>query len=220
MKVRLKPNLIVVTAESAEELQTVAAWAKDVDRHVFALQTQDGQTFRLTDLGPRLEVCREPINVTSRSPDPTIQLISNFAHTPFDLDGQGYASVEAFWQGLKFPEQSRRQEIAPLHGQEARRAGFDASEASTIEYGGQVVRVGTIDHWRLMAAACWAKFSQHERAKQALLGTGERPLVHQTRRDSRTIPGVIMADIWMKVRRGLVKRTALEDDPEGDEERA
>ena len=45
----------------------------------------------------------------------------------------------------------------------------------------------------------------------ALLGTGERPLVHVTRRDSRTIPGIVMADIWMKVRRGLVKRIALDE---------
>ena len=36
-----------------------------------------------------------------------------------------------------------------------------------------------------------------------LLSTGERPLMHRTRRDSRTIPGVVMADIWMRIRDGL-----------------
>jgi predicted NAD-dependent protein-ADP-ribosyltransferase YbiA (DUF1768 family) len=212
MKVRLKPNLLVVTAESAEELQTLAAWARTVDGHVFNLKLQDEQTFRLTALGPRAEACREPINVTARSPDPAIQLISNFAHTPFELDGQTYGSVEAFWQGLKFPEESRRREIAPLHGQEARRAGFEAPEAATIEYRGQTVRAGTAEHWRLMAVACWAKFNQHETSRQALLATGERPLVHKTRRDSRSIPGVVMADIWMKVRRGLINRLAMEEE--------
>src|SRR5438045_3400389 len=114
MKVRLKSNLIVVTAESDEELQAVAAWAGEVEGHVFALKLQDRQTFRLTDLGPRPDACREPINVTSRSLDPAIQLISNLAPSPFELDGRRYGSVEAFWQGLKFPEESRRQEIAPL----------------------------------------------------------------------------------------------------------
>lgn len=163
-------------------------------------------------MGQRADACREPINVTSRSSDPAIQLISNFAHTPFELDGQQYGSVEAFWQGLKFPEESRRREIAPLHGQDARRAGFDAPEATTIEYRGNVVRVGTSDHWRLMAFACWAKFNQHEGAKQALLGTGERPLVHKTRQDSKNIPGAVMADLWMKVRRGLVKRVGIEEE--------
>ena len=39
----------------------------------------------------------------------------------------------------------------------------------------------------------------------ALVGTGDRPLMHKTRRDSRTIPGVVMADIWMRIRRTLAK---------------
>jgi predicted NAD-dependent protein-ADP-ribosyltransferase YbiA (DUF1768 family) len=203
MKVRLKPGLIVVTAESAEERESLVQWGRGADEHVFVLKLQDEQTFRLTGLGPRADACREPINVTSRATDPAIQLISNFAHTPFELDGRQYASIEAFWQGLKFPDEERRREIALLHGDPARQAGFEAPESTTIEYRGRNVRTGTADHWQLMSMACWAKFHQHEPAKQALLGTGERPLVHRTRRDSRNIPGVVMADIWMKVRRGL-----------------
>lgn len=213
MQVRLKPNLLVVTAESDEERETVAGWAREVDGHVFVLTLQDEQTFRLTALGPRAEACREPINITSHSPDPAIRLISNFAHTPFELDGRYYGSVEAFWQGLKFPEEARRQEIAPLHGASARQAGSEALESTTIEYLGRAIRVGTAEHWQLMSLACWAKFHQHEAARQALLGTGERPLVHKTRRNSRNIPGIVMADIWMKVRRALINgETALDSD--------
>ncbi|MEY4566398.1 MAG: hypothetical protein RLY14_1368, partial [Planctomycetota bacterium] len=33
--------------------------------------------------------------------------------------------------------------------------------------------------------------------------TGKRPLTHITNKDSRNIPGVIMAEIWMKIRREL-----------------
>jgi predicted NAD-dependent protein-ADP-ribosyltransferase YbiA (DUF1768 family) len=218
MKVRLKPGLIIVTAESSEERATLAEWARPTHGHIFVLTHQDEQTFRLTDLGPRADACREPINVTSRSTDSAVQLISNFARTPFVLDGHEYASVEAFWQGLKFPDEARRREIAPLQGQEARRAGFGAPEAPAIEYRGKTVQVGGSEHWRLMAFACWAKFNQHESAKQALLGTGERPLVHKTRRDSKNIPGVVMSDIWMKVRRGLLNRMALEIDDETEDE--
>jgi len=212
MKVRLKPGLVVVTAESPEELHSLASWGQEFDGHVFALKLQDAQTFRLTDLGPRPEACREPINVTSRAPDPAVQLISNFANTPFELDGVTYGSVEAFWQGLKFPEKARRREIAPLFGGAARRAGFDAPESATIKYRDEVIRVGTADHWRLMSLACAAKFNQHDAAREALIGTAPRPLVHKTRKDSRTIPGVIMADIWMKIRAGLIKFTAVEND--------
>jgi predicted NAD-dependent protein-ADP-ribosyltransferase YbiA (DUF1768 family) len=220
MKVRLKPGLLIVTAESPEERDALAAWSQPLDGHVFALRLQDAQTVRLTDLGSRADACREPINVTSRSADPAIQLISNFAHTPFELDGLPYASVEAFWQGLKFPDEPRRRQIASLYGDDARRAGFDAPDSATTEYRGRIVRVGTADHWRLMTFACWAKFNQHDAARQALLASADRPLVHKTRRDSRNIPGVVMADIWMKVRCGLVNRIESEvqlDAPDHDD---
>jgi predicted NAD-dependent protein-ADP-ribosyltransferase YbiA (DUF1768 family) len=51
-----------------------------------------------------------------------------------------------------------------------------------------------------MAEACRAKFTQHAGAREALLSTGSRLLTHRTRRDSRTIPGALMADIWMRLR--------------------
>lgn len=98
MIVRLKPNLLLITAPSQEHQETLIPWAKDVDGHAFILQVQDTQTIRLISRGPESDACREPINVTSRSPIREIQLISNFAHTPFELDGVLYGSVEAFWQ--------------------------------------------------------------------------------------------------------------------------
>jgi predicted NAD-dependent protein-ADP-ribosyltransferase YbiA (DUF1768 family) len=204
MIVRLKKNLLIVSAESEQERQSLVAWAGELDGNVFLLKLQDGQTFRLTNLGSEADVRREPINVTSRSREPVIQLISNFSHTPFELDGIHYGSIEAFWQGLKFPEESRRLEIAPLFGKDAMRAGRVAAKVSTFEYKGQTIRVGTSAHWRLMKLACLAKFSQHEPARDALISTGERPLVHLTRKDSRTIPGVIVADIWMRIRYRLL----------------
>ena len=200
MIVRLKENLLVVTAESHEERESLVSWGGGVDGYVFRLTLQDAQTFRMTVVGPEAEACREPINVTSRSSDPAIQLISNFGHTPFELNGQRYGSVEAFWQGLKYPNVSKRQEIALLFGKEAMLAGSHANKSDTFEYAGQTIRVGTADHWQLMTIACRAKFSQHAEARGALLATGDRPLMHRTRKDCRTIPGVIMADIWMRIR--------------------
>ncbi len=219
MKVRLKPNLLVVTAETPEEQGELVRWAGGADERVFALVVQDEQTVRLTSLGRRADACREPINVTSRATDPAVRLISNFAATPFELDGRAYGSVEAFWQGLKFPDEERRRVIAPLHGDEARRAGFDAPAAAEFEYAGRTVRIGTADHWALMSAACRAKFTQHPAARLALLATGDRPLAYKTRKDSKTIPGVVMADIWMRVRRWLRNRDEPDDDAgEGEAE--
>lgn len=203
MRVRLKDQLLVLTAETGDERQSLASWAGPVDGHVFALVLQDAQTVRLTSLGLRADACREPINVTSRAVDPAVRLISNLAHTPFELHGRSYASVEGFWQGLKDADGPRRMEVAALHGQEARLAGFDAPVAPVFAFLGGEIRSGTPDHWRLMRLACDAKFSQHAGARAALLATGERPLMHRTRKDSHTIPGVVMADIWMRVRTGL-----------------
>ncbi len=205
MKVLLKDGLLVVAAETDEERASVEAWAAGVDRHAFVLKAQGSGAFRLVDIGPRSEACREPINVISLSTDPTIRLISNYAHTPFEQDGLPYASVEGFWQGLKFPVEADRRRIAELHGNEARKAAFEAQAEDTFAYQDRAIRTGTADHWDLMAQACRAKFGQHDAAREALLGTGERPLEHKVRRDSRTIPGVIMAEIWMKVRRSLRK---------------
>jgi len=214
MKVRLKPNLLVVTGETPEEIRELAEWAGQHDDYAFWLMFQDPQTIRLTGLGPQKDACREPINIVSTSADPDIRLISNFAATPFELDGRSYASVEGFWQGLKFADEAKRREIAAFAGAEAKRAGDDAPKSETFVYEGGTIRLGSPEHWKLMSRACWAKFSQHEDAKRALLETGERPLTHKVRRDSRTIPGVIMADIWMRVRRGLLKRlNAPEEEP-------
>lgn len=206
MKVRLKQNLLFVTGETPEEIRDLAEWAGHHVDHVFSLFVQDEQSLRLTDLGAKEHACREEINVVSTASDQAIRLLSNFAETPFELDGRTYASVEGFWQALKFVDESKRREIARLAGPAARRAGADVSQPETFTYERRTIRAGTPEHWRLMALACWAKFSQHEEAQRALLQTGERPLVHKTRHDSRTIPGAIMAEIWMRIRARLIKR--------------
>jgi predicted NAD-dependent protein-ADP-ribosyltransferase YbiA (DUF1768 family) len=133
-------------------------------------------------------------------------MIGNLAHTPFQLDGQLYQSVEGFWQGLKFSDPDDRARIAELHGSAAKRAGDEAPPHEAFEYRGEPIRVGRPDHWRLMRQACQAKFTQSEPARRALFSTGDRPLTHRMKRDSEAIPGVVMADIWMRVRATLRKQ--------------
>lgn len=203
MRVRLKDGLLLVTAESDEEQSELAAWAHRAEGQVFAFSNQDPKTLKFVSRGLEADACRLPLNITSRIDDPVLRLISNLAETPFELDGRRYASVEGFWQGLKFSEQARRDQIATLSGLEARRAGAAAAALDAFDYEGSPIRTGTYDHWALMKRACHAKFTQHAAACAALLGTGERPLVHRTRLDSRTIPGAVMAEIWMKLRTKL-----------------
>jgi hypothetical protein len=48
VSVRLKNNLLVITAETLEAYAMMAVWAKASDGHVFAQHQQDRCTFRLT----------------------------------------------------------------------------------------------------------------------------------------------------------------------------
>jgi len=203
--IKLTESLMVLRPDAEQDVEEASRWIASHADHVFRLGTSDGQTFLFKDLGHVADACREPINVASSAEEPTIRLISNLAHTPFDLYDKRYASVEAFWQGLKFTDEQDRSRIASLHGIEAKEAGRAAAYPEKFSYNGRFFRSGCYEHWSLMYQACWAKFTQHEAARSALLSTGKRPLTHKTRGDSRTIPGVIMADMWMKIRGRVAK---------------
>ena len=207
MRVILKGKLIAIgvddsrdTAEADADL--LRSFAELSDGHVYQLRAKD-QTLVLHDLGPKEFACRLPINVHFRSGTPGVRLISNLARTPFFFDGAHYQSVEGFWQGLKFPDPKKRLEMAELYGLGAKRAGEPAEPTGDFLYGGRTVQAGSPEHWRLMREACRAKFLQNAEARDALLATGERQLVHRMKRDSVTIPGAIMADIWTRIRAEL-----------------
>jgi hypothetical protein len=140
MKVSLKPGLIILSAEAAAEREALQALNAASGDHVFHL-APGGRGAALHDLGPRDEALRTPINITSRSPG-ALRLISNFAATPFELDGRPYAGVEGFWQGLKFEQDSDRRRVAGLHGAEAKNAGAEARAGDLTLYENQRIRVG------------------------------------------------------------------------------
>ena len=207
MRILFKDAVVVIIPDGEEDDRTVRSWAAERRDHVFGVEAHAGAQVVLRDLGPRADACREPINIGLWVPDEQLRLISNLAHTPFVLDGRRYESVEAFWQGFKFPSAADRRRVALLDGHAARRAGQEAQPSDTFVYEGETYRVGTFSHWTLMHRACAAKFGQHAEAQAALLSTGSRPLEHRVRRDSRNIPGVIMADIWMRIRARLADGT-------------
>jgi predicted NAD-dependent protein-ADP-ribosyltransferase YbiA (DUF1768 family) len=196
-----------IVAETDGERGWLAGAAGDVFHAVVA---GDGRV-RLERLGPRATACREPINVWAGSPDPALRLIGNFAATPFVLDDAGYASVEGFWQGLRCASPAERRRIATLDGEAAKAAGEAHPYGAVVRYDGREIPVGTWAHWELMRRACWAKFTQHAAARAALLATAPRPIEHRVPRDSRTIPGVVMADIWMEIRARLLDHAACSD---------
>jgi predicted NAD-dependent protein-ADP-ribosyltransferase YbiA (DUF1768 family) len=207
MRVLLKPELLVVLPDTEAETGVFHAWASAHQDHIFHLTADANGSGVLRGLGLRSDACRDPINIVFEINDARFQPVSNLALAPFDLDGRRYASVEGFWQGLKSDSAAERARIAALWGLEAKSAG-PRVWPPTFDYEGQTYPSGAYPHWKLMRRACEAKFSQNAEARAALLATGDRPLTHKVRRDSRTIPGALMADIWMRIRAKLASKAA------------
>ena len=107
---------------------------------------------------------------------PRWQWLSNFAESPFVIDGVQWPSVEHYYQAQKYAgteaEAMIRQAETP---QQARKAGRNRS---------LVVR----EDWDavkedVMRKAVAAKFAAHRRLREWLLATGEEELVHHSTSD-------------------------------------
>ncbi len=152
------------------------------------------------------------LNIASYSDDPRARLLSTFAHTPFVLRCGAReircASVEGFWQGLKFPDGSaERERVFGLWGMEAKRAGGNAPPFNTIEFCGKRVAVGGPDLHALAAKAMRAKLEQNDDVRRALLETAGLALTHDLVDgsgapvpDSRTLPAAVFCAIWTTLR--------------------
>ncbi|MCX6725719.1 MAG: hypothetical protein NT052_00165 [Candidatus Shapirobacteria bacterium] len=155
------------------------------------------------------------INVNSTSENETEKVLSNLAHTPFDMDGKHYESVEGFWQGLKFPEGSdEREKIAELFGIEAKKAGRKAEDLAEFEYQGKKFKIGSKEHQKLIKKAITAKLKQNPSVLNLLLKTGEKKITHilknsvgQISPDSKTIPGEKFCQILMDLREDFRKKS-------------
>ncbi len=132
-------------------------------------------------------------------------LLSNFAATPFVFRGKRYASLEGFWQMMKYPEDSddpraqfpglqwtySREQVGQLVSFEAKRAGTLAEEnmkrmginwvsfeRQRFEYRPSVPG----EHYRLIVAATREKVGQNPGVKKVLVATGDlilKPDHHQ-----------------------------------------
>ena len=206
MKIVLNDKDILLTGENEPEISALLTLLRAREGDIYQVR-KNKQSIEFVHLGNRATACNEAINVLFSDADDAVRLISNLAHTPFVLDGLTYASVEGFWQSLKYPA-SERADISMLHGKPAKKAGNRGYE-TYVFYEDQKIRVGSPAHWRLMRSACESKFAQHDPARQSLLATGIRPLYHKPRKDSDAIPGPIMAGIWMDIRGEWRKKLEL-----------
>jgi predicted NAD-dependent protein-ADP-ribosyltransferase YbiA (DUF1768 family) len=132
-------------------------------------------------------------------------LLSNFAATPFTFQGKRYASLEGFWQMMKYPEgpndpraklpalewKYTREQVAQLTSFEAKNAGTLAEEnmkklgITWVTFAGKRFEYRPAkpgEHYRLIVAATRAKVEQNPEVRKVLLATGDlilKPDHHQ-----------------------------------------
>lgn len=125
-----------------------------------------------------------PINCASSSEEEVGRDMSNFAHTPFIFRGREIASVEGFYQGIKFQEEEKRAKVFAMHGVYARSAGKKAKTKQTT-FDGQTFTMGSTEHHAIMKEAIRAKMEQHPEITRAFVATNPRPVIHETGRPAR-----------------------------------
>jgi hypothetical protein len=149
-------------------------------------------------------------------------LLSNFAPTPFTFHGKRYASLEGFWQMMKYPEDAddpraafpglewkyTREQVAQLTGFDAKHAG-SAADANMkkmgitwISFEGKHMepRSGTSDHNNLIVEATREKVRQNPDVQKVLLATGDLVLKPDHHQEPNPPPAWRYYEILMAIR--------------------
>jgi predicted NAD-dependent protein-ADP-ribosyltransferase YbiA (DUF1768 family) len=140
-------------------------------------------------------------------------ILSNFARTPFVLDGVECASMEGFIQGLKVEEPAKQRSICARHGARAKRAGTKvrnrkAWNSQTVWWQGHPVPYRSEAHFELIRRALEAKFDQDRTARDALIATGDAELIHDTGKPESprtSLPAARLLAMLRAIRTGLLR---------------
>lgn len=153
-------------------------------------------------------------------------LLSNFAATPFEFRGKRYASLEGFWQMMKYPEgpddprakfpglewEHTRDEVAALTAFEAKEAGDVGSRnmrrmgIDWVTFEGKRLKYRPAEpgeHYRLIVAATWEKVRQNPEVKRVLLATGDLVLKPDHRQPPDSPAAWRYYEILTEIRRQL-----------------
>jgi len=165
-------------------------------------------------------------------------LLSNFAPTPFVFHGRRYASLEGFWQMMKYPEDDRdpraafpglhwaytRDQVSQLTSFEARRAGTLAEEnmkrmgITWVSFEGRRFEYKPAvpgDHYRLIVEATWAKVRQNPEVKRVLLATGDLILKPDHHQEPDAPAAWRYYEILTTIRTELQRETGTQKRPAG-----
>lgn len=156
-------------------------------------------------------------------------ILSNFAATPFSVLGTKYASLEGFWQCMKFPEGDNdyrfkiftawpktRAEVKDLTAFDALRAGKEsekimkAQNITWVSFNGYKIEYKGKDadaYYEIIEAATRAKIDQNPKVKDILLATGDLTLRPDHHEDKDGTKAWKYYEIYMKLRGELKKNS-------------
>jgi|SRR4051812_20836056 predicted NAD-dependent protein-ADP-ribosyltransferase YbiA (DUF1768 family) len=157
-------------------------------------------------------------------------LLSNFAATPFEYRGKHYASLEGFWQMMKYPEgpddprakfpalqwKYTRDQVAQLTAFDAKKAGDLGSDnmkkmkIDWVTFEGKPIPYRPKqpgEHYRLIVEATRAKVQQNPEVRRVLLATGDLVLKPDHHQEANPPAAWRYYDILMKIRGELRKES-------------
>ena len=158
-------------------------------------------------------------------------LLSNFAATPFTFHGQSYASLEGFWQMMKYPEnqddprarfpglhwERTREQVAQMTGFAAKHAGDLGSEnmkrmgITWVTFEGrrfEYLPAEPGEHYHLIFAATREKVRQNPAVEKVLLATGNLVLKPDHHQETNAPAAWRYYDILMQIRTELQAENA------------
>ena len=162
-------------------------------------------------------------------------LLSNFAPTPFTFHGQRYASLEGFWQMMKYPENdadpratfgritwtNTRAQVSQMTAFAAKHAG-DVAEANMkkmgidwVTFAGRQMEYhasGKSEFYKLIVAATREKVRQNPDVQKVLLETGDLILRPDHHQETNAPPAWHYFDILIQIRTELQANGRLPDD--------
>lgn len=155
-------------------------------------------------------------------------IFSNFAATSFEFRGNRYASVEGFWQMMKYPENASdprakisgwefsRDEVAKMTAFDAKHAGDLGStqmkklKIDWVSFDGTHFSYRSAhsgEHYRLIIAAMCEKLKQNPQVRDLLMKTGDLILKPDHAQDPSDPPEWRYFEIWMRMREKLKKNS-------------
>lgn len=148
--------------------------------------------------------------------------LSNFYAASFTYDGETYASVEGFWQSMKYPEGPKdtrnskavvwpytRKQVQMMSAFEAKHAGDIAGKnmkslgIQWITYRGEKISYKGKDqkrHYQLIYEATLQKVMQNPEVKEVLLATGDLNLLPDHHQEENAPPAYRYYEIAMRIR--------------------